>query len=50
MESYVLHVFAFSSVNSLSPTSANRHSRNVSTWHGFSPKRSTAMLISLKCP
>ena len=31
------HVSAFLSVNSLSPTSVNRHSRNFSTWHEFSP-------------
>jgi len=37
------HVFL--SVNSLSPTSVNRHSRNFSTWRGCSPKRSAAMPI-----
>ena len=29
------HVSSFSSVNSLSPTSVNRHSQNFSAWRGF---------------
>jgi len=42
--------FLFLTVKSLFPTSVNRHSQNFSTWRGFSPKGSTAMLISRKCP
>ena len=43
-------VSSFSSFNSLSLTSVNRHFRNFSTWSSFSPKGSVAMLISWKCP
>jgi len=46
----VLHFSSFLSVNSLSPTSVNRHSWNFSTWRGYSPKGSAAMPISWKCP
>jgi len=37
------------SVNTLSPTSVNRHSRNFSTWRGFSLIVCAAMPISWKC-